>query len=112
MDSLARTANPTDAGRRQVLPTYVIVTPARNEAHFIDQTIRCMISQTLRPLKWLIVSDGSTDATDEIVERYLTANPWIELLRMPKRSERHFAGKAHAFNAGRAKFAELRFDII
>ena len=55
------------------------------------------------PLKWVIVSDGSTDGTDEIVSKYAADYPWIELLRMPERQERHFAGKVHAFNAGHAR---------
>src|SRR5207245_7197177 len=67
------------------------------------QTCALPIFQTIRPSKWVIVSDGSTDRTDEIVERYVAAHPWIELVRMPERKERHFAGKVHAFNAGRAR---------
>ena len=77
----------------QELPTYVLITPARNEAQLIEATISALVAQTVRPLKWVIVSDGSTDGTDEIVRGYLSANPWIELLRMPERAERHFAGK-------------------
>ena len=76
------------------LPSYVLITPARNEARFIELTIRSVVAQTVRPLKWVIVSDGSTDGTDDIVTKYLGENPWIELVRMPARHERHFAGKA------------------
>jgi poly-beta-1,6-N-acetyl-D-glucosamine synthase len=94
------------------LPTYVLITPARNEARFIELTIKSVVAQTVRPVKWVIVSDGSTDATDEIVSRYAAEQPWIELIRMPERRERHFAGKVHAFNAGRARVADLDFDVI
>src|SRR5215471_7553161 len=79
---------------------YVLVTPARNEAEFIEQTIKSVVAQTIRPAKWVIVSDGSTDGTDEIVRRYTLSHQWLELLRMPERVERDFAGKIHAFNAG------------
>ncbi len=82
------------------LPKYVLITPARNEAEFIELTLKSVVSQTVKPLKWVIVSDGSTDGTDEIVKRYSESNPWIELLRMPDRRDRNFAGKVHAFNAG------------
>ena len=51
------------------LPTYVLITPARNEAQFIELTIKSVVSQTVRPLKWVIVSDGSTDGTDDIVQQ-------------------------------------------
>jgi poly-beta-1,6-N-acetyl-D-glucosamine synthase len=92
--------------------SYAIVTPARNEAEYIELTIRSMIVQTHLPLRWVIVSDGSTDATDEIVGRYLGAHPWIELLRMPERKERHFAGKVHAFRAGYDRVKNLPVNVI
>jgi biofilm PGA synthesis N-glycosyltransferase PgaC len=91
---------------------FVIITPARNEAQYIEATLRSMVAQTRHPLKWIIVSDGSTDGTDEIVRKYLAGNPWIELLRMPERQERHFAGKVHAFTAGYESVRGLDFDII
>jgi biofilm PGA synthesis N-glycosyltransferase PgaC len=92
--------------------SYVLITPARNEAAFIELTLKSVVEQTVRPLKWVIVSDGSTDGTDEIVTKYLADNPWIELLRMPERRERHFAGKVHAFNAGYARVKHLPFEIV
>src|SRR5579863_972727 len=95
-----------------MLPAYVLITPARDEAQFIELTIKSVIAQTVRPLKWVIVSDGSTDGTDEIVSRYAAAYPWIELVRMPERRERNFAGKVHAFNAGYDKVKSLGFDAI
>jgi len=94
------------------LPNYVLVTPARNEAAFIEKTLTSVMAQTARPLRWVIVSDGSTDGTDEIVQKYAADHPWIELLRMPERRERHFAGKVHAFNAGYARVKDLEFDAI
>jgi len=98
--------------RLKTLPTYVLITPARNEAKFIEFTLQSMVGQIFRPLKWVIVSDGSTDGTDDLVRKYSANNPWIELLRMPERAERHFAGKVHAFNAGYARATELNPDVI
>lgn len=95
-----------------MLPSYVLITPARNEANYIELTIRSVVAQTFRPLKWVIVSDGSTDATDQIVNRYTAEHSWIELVRMPERRERHFAGKVHAFNAGYERIKELDYDVI
>src|SRR5271157_1636068 len=94
------------------LPTYVLITPARNEVEFIELTIKSVVAQTVRPAKWVIVSDGSTDGTDGIVSKHAAEHPWIELVRMPERRERHFAGKVHAFNAGRAAVADLHFEVI
>ena len=94
------------------LPTYILITPAYNEAEYIELTLQSMVAQTFRPLKWIIVSDGSTDGTDDIVRKHIVENPWIELLRMPERAERHFAGKVHAFNAGYARAKELNPQVI
>ena len=92
--------------------SYVLITPARNEGAFIEETIKSVIGQTVPPLRWVIVSDGSTDATDDIVRNYASRHAWIELLRMPERKERHFAGKVYAFNAGYEKVRGLQYDLI
>lgn len=92
--------------------SYVLITPARNEEAFIEKTLESMIHQTLLPLKWVIVDDGSTDGTREIASRYLGQHPWIELVQMPERRERHFAGKVVAFNAGYERIKDLPFQII
>jgi len=92
--------------------TYVLITPARNEARFIELTIQSIVAQTIRPLAWVIVSDGSTDGTDEIVRRYANEHAWIHLVRMPERRERHFAGKVYAFNAGLIAVADLDYDVV
>jgi len=94
------------------LPTYILITPARNEAEFIELTIKSVVAQTIRPIKWIIVSDGSTDGTDGIVCKYAADHPWIELLRMPERGERHFAGKVEAFNAAYSHIRGLQYEVI
>jgi len=92
--------------------TYMLITTARNEATFIGLTIKSVLAQTVRPAKWVIVSDGSTDGTDEVVKTYAAQHDWIELVRQPERTERHFAGKAAAFNAGYARVKDLEYDVI
>jgi poly-beta-1,6-N-acetyl-D-glucosamine synthase len=91
---------------------YLLVTSARNEAKFIEGTIRSVVSQTLVPERWVIVDDGSTDDTALIVEKYLKKYPWIELLRRPNRTERSFTGKALAVNSALEHVASLRFDVV
>lgn len=98
--------------QRNVLPSYVLITPARNEEAFIEKTLESMVRQTVLPVKWVIVNDGSTDATARIVSRYLEKNPWIELVNLPQRRERHFAAKVHAFNAGRERLQNVEYDLI
>jgi glycosyltransferase involved in cell wall biosynthesis len=92
--------------------SYVLITPARNEEAFIENTIRSVVAQTVLPRRWIIVSDGSTDRTDQIVQQYSEAYGWIELVRLPERMARDFAGKARAFEAGLAALKTVEFDII
>lgn len=94
------------------LPRYVLITPARNEEAFVEKTLSSMVSQTMLPERWVIVSDGSTDRTDEIVERYLPGNPWIEFIRLPQRRDRQFAAKVGAFDAGYDRVRHLPHDIV
>jgi biofilm PGA synthesis N-glycosyltransferase PgaC len=92
--------------------SYVLVTPARNEAAYIELTLKSVVAQSVRPLRWVIVSDGSTDRTDEIAREYAARHDWIEFIRMPERAERNFAGKVSCFNAGYDRVKSLDFDAI
>jgi hypothetical protein len=91
---------------------YVLITPARNEERYIGHTLASMVAQTHPPLRWVIVSDGSTDRTDEIVEEYRRRVSWIDLVRMPTQRDRTFAAKVHCFNAGLERIRQLTFDVI
>jgi glycosyltransferase involved in cell wall biosynthesis len=91
---------------------YVLITPARNEEPFIEKTIQSVIKQTVLPARWVIVNDGSTDATSSIVRKYLADHQWIELVDLPVRKERNFAAKVYAFNAGRERVADLKYEVI
>jgi biofilm PGA synthesis N-glycosyltransferase PgaC len=91
---------------------YVLITPCRNEARLIEETIKSVVAQTVLPLKWVIVNDGSTDATGEIVARYAAKHSWIEVVNRPVRKERHFAAKVEAFNAGQERVKHLSYEII
>lgn len=92
--------------------SYVLITPAHNEENFIEGTIQSMVRQTIPPIKWVIVSDGSTDATEEIVSKYAKEHSWIELVVRPKHADRQFAAKVKAFNAGYEQVQKLQYDLI
>jgi len=96
----------------QSLPSYVLITPARNEEEFIEKTLKSVAHQTYLPLKWVIVNDGSTDGTPSRIDPYLSKYDWIELVNLPMRRERNFAAKVHAFNAGQEKVKNLNYEII
>src|SRR5260370_6982431 len=74
---------------------YALVTPARNEEAFIGKTIESVLSQTIPPNKWVIVSDGSTDRTDEIVAGFAKQCGFIPLVRVENRGKRTFSPKAN-----------------
>ncbi len=93
-------------------PRYVLITPARNEEALIEGTLESVIHQTVLPLKWVIVDDGSTDRTTDIVSRTASRYSWIEVIRRPQQRQRTFAAKVHAFNAGYEKVKDLDYEVI
>jgi glycosyltransferase involved in cell wall biosynthesis len=91
---------------------YVLVTPARNEEQYIGLLLESMIAQTHPPVRWVVVSDGSTDRTDEIVAGYQKRCDWIRLVRMPEKRDRNFAAKVACLNAGFNQLGDVDFDIV
>jgi glycosyltransferase involved in cell wall biosynthesis len=91
---------------------YVLISPARNEEAFIEKTIQSVVSQTARPVRWVIVNDGSTDGTGRIIGRYAALHEWIEVVNMPERRDRSFAAKVHSFKAGYEKVKTLDHHIV
>lgn len=91
---------------------YVVVTPARNEGRYIGRTLASMAAQTCPPLRWVVVSDGSTDDTDAVVLDYARRLDWIELVRLPEQRDRSFAAKVHCFESGFARLRHLPYDLV
>lgn len=91
---------------------YVIITPARNEEAFLADAIESVAAQTIKPTRWVIVDDRSTDHTAEIVERYLPTSSFIRLLRLNGDGGRHFGKKAAAFNAGLQLIQDVDYSYI
>jgi glycosyltransferase involved in cell wall biosynthesis len=91
---------------------YVLITSARNEELFIAKTLDSVTRQTRLPEHWVIIDDGSTDRTAEIIEDCAGRFPWISLIRRINRRDRHFGGKADAINAGFKFLETARFDIV
>ena len=82
--------------------SYVVITPARDEAEYLDNTIQSMVSQTLRPSQWIIVNDGSSDATGDIIDRYAAQHEWITAVHL--RGEER-GGEAQGTEQGRGNRA-------
>jgi biofilm PGA synthesis N-glycosyltransferase PgaC len=80
---------------------YVIVTPVRDEERYIEETIASVCVQSVRPTEWVIVNDGSTDRTGEILDRYAAQLPWIRVVHRTNRGFRKSGGGVmEAFNDG------------
>lgn len=92
--------------------SYVLISPARNEEAHIEKTIQSVISQSILPKKWVIVSDSSTDRTDEIVSHYAMQYAFIELVRVEKRVVEGFASKVKAFERGYQHLKDVEYEYI
>jgi poly-beta-1,6-N-acetyl-D-glucosamine synthase len=79
---------------------YVIITPVKDEEAFIGETISSVIGQSLCPIQWVIVNDGSSDQTEEIVQNAAIQHSWILLVGLPPRGDRSFSAVVHATAAG------------
>jgi glycosyltransferase involved in cell wall biosynthesis len=81
--------------------TYIIITPVRDEADHIEKTIQAVKAQTCLPARWVVVDDGSSDATGEILERHAAGAAWMTVVRRPNRGHRAAGGGViEAFYAG------------
>ena len=80
---------------------YVIVTPARDEEAHLEGTIQSVVDQTVKPAEWVIVNDGSTDRTADIIDKYAAHYGWIRGLDRANRGFRKSGGGiVDAFNDG------------
>jgi len=92
--------------------TYVLITAAYNEERLIENTLNSVVSQTLLPQRWIIVSDGSTDRTDDIVRSYSETYPFIELHRITEQHARDFGAQVNAINTGYQRLKHLDFNFV
>jgi biofilm PGA synthesis N-glycosyltransferase PgaC len=91
---------------------YVLVTAAYNEEAYIGKTIESIVGQTLLPQRWVIVSDGSTDRTDEIVQSYAVRYPFIQLYRNEDKHKRNFGAQVMAIHRGVEQLRGVDYDFI
>jgi glycosyltransferase involved in cell wall biosynthesis len=91
---------------------YVLITPARNEAGHLPRTIAAVAAQLRLPREWVIVDDGSTDATARIAEEAALRHPFVRCLRVEREGGRCFGQKARAFAVGRAHLRSDTYAFI
>jgi glycosyltransferase involved in cell wall biosynthesis len=92
--------------------SFALLTAAKNEEQYIEGTIRSVLAQDCRPVVWLIMNDGSTDRTEEIVARYAKAHPFIELLSVPVGGARSFGAQYRAINAAYECVRHREFGVV
>lgn len=92
---------------------YVLITAARNEEQYIRFAAESVIAQSVRPVRWIVVSDGSTDETDSIVNEYAARHDFVGLVRRGGGTGRFdFVSKVHALAEGYRCIKETEYDFI
>ena len=92
---------------------YVLVTPVHNEEKFIEEHLKSVIAQTILPQKWLIVNDGSTDGSDEIIKQYEARHDFITSLRLKREDiESYYARRIEVFLLGYEKIKNEEHDFV
>lgn len=92
---------------------YVIISPCRNEAAFMRQTLDSVIAQSVQPAKWVIVDDGSTDETPRILAEYAAKHDWLAVVTRADRGHRAVGpGVIEAFYAGLDSIDIRDYDYV
>ncbi len=92
--------------------SYALATAAYNEEKLIERVIESIVHQTVLPEKWVIVNDGSTDRTAEIVKRYADKHPFIELYTITEEHPRDLTAQVHAINRGFTQLKNVKCAFI
>ena len=93
--------------------TYVVVTPAFNEEDYINYPISSMLRQTVKPLKWIIVDDGSNDSTPQIIKTLAKQHKWIEYHHNKKLpNETYYSSNVYAILAGIELVEDIPYSYL
>ena len=93
---------------------YIIITPAKNEANYISYTLESVCAQTLKPMEWIIVDDGSTDNTVQIINQFRKRYPWIKIIQNMNPLEKRSGGSkvVNAFYKGYEKIEKNDYNFL
>ncbi|MBL8328607.1 MAG: glycosyltransferase family 2 protein [Rubrivivax sp.] len=92
---------------------YVLISPCRDEALLMRQTLDSVIAQSIRPSLWVIVDDGSRDASPAILAEYAARHHWIRIVTRLDRGQRAVGpGVIEAFYAGCATVELDRYRFL
>ena len=94
-------------------PKYIVITPVRDEEANLRFTIQSMIDQSIRPVEWVIVNDGSVDKTGSIIDEFAAREPWIRAVHRENRGFRKSGGGVvEAFDDGYRALTSKDWDFI
>jgi poly-beta-1,6-N-acetyl-D-glucosamine synthase len=97
----------------KALPSYVVVTPVRDEVRHIEATLAAVGTQTHLPAHWVIVDDGSSDGTGALLDRHPAGVSWIDVIHRPDRGRRAPGGGVmDAFHAGLDRLTKMPWDFL
>ena len=82
---------------------YILITSAHNEAGLIENTIKSVLNQEIKPVEWIIIDDGSSDNTSEIVKKFAASNSFIKLFYKKPDPQRDFSSKVNAIHLAVSK---------
>lgn len=92
---------------------YCLISPCRDEAAYVRRTLDSVIGQTVKPALWIIVDDGSTDGTADILADYAAQHDWIRVIRRDDRGARRVGpGVIDAFYTGYDAVADADFAYV
>lgn len=96
-----------------MIGNYILISPVRDEERYLETTLRAVINQTLRPYRWIIVDDNSTDKTATILADYARKVEWIQILRLEHKGKRQPGSPViRAFQAGYQLVANEPFEYV
>jgi len=93
--------------------SYILITPAHNEDAFIEQLIECIVNQTIRPVRWIIVDDASSDQTGDIIRSYCERYNFIQYYYIePKELVTYYSRRTHVFLKGYEQIKDKEYEFV
>lgn len=93
--------------------SYVVISPVRDEERYVERTLRSMAAQTVKPARWVIVDDGSSDRTPEMIERFAREHAWIRVVRRETKGPRQPGSPVmHAFYHGLEHMQDVSYNFV
>jgi glycosyl transferase family 2 len=112
MSILSAVERKTGPEIRHLATPYVLLTAAHNEEAHIEGTLQSVLMQRVLPMRWVIVSDNSSDHTDEIIREYARKHDFIELVRVTRPPGYSFAAKNLALREGYKRLQDVEYKFI